>query len=152
MSVDWKARSYNLESSRVELRSHQCGYIYSAVSSSSWAGIGEPISTGRERGLFSGGSACLVRDETTFAIFTIRAVLAVIIKITTSIDILHLAVAIVWASRAVAITPIIITLTTVVLARGVVSPATTRWRRARATTGRTVASAGCSTWGVAVAA
>lgn len=65
--------------------------------------------------------------KATFAIISI-GVLTVVINVATTIYILHFAVSIVWASRAISVTPIVVALATIVFARRVVASATTRWR------------------------
>ena len=91
--------------------------------------------------------------KATFAVISI-GIVTVVLNVATTIYILHFAVSIVWASRAVSVTPIVVALTTLVFARRVVASATTRWRcrsatrRAITTTAWTTVTTPCVTAGV----
>lgn len=74
----------------------------------------------------SGGSN-FHTSQITFAIIPV-GVLTVIINVATTIYVLHFAVSVVWAPRAVSVTPVVVALATIVFARRVVASATTRWR------------------------
>ena len=66
--------------------------------------------------------------DSTFAVIPI-GIFTIVINVATTVYVLHFAVSIVWTSRAVSVTPIVIALATIVFARGIVTSATTRWRR-----------------------
>ena len=87
--------------------------------------MGDPTSTGRNQS--AEGSKSLTTSEITFAVIPI-SVLTVIINVATTIYVLHFAVSVVWAPRAVSVTPVVVALATIVFARRVVASATTRWR------------------------
>jgi hypothetical protein len=98
--------------------------------------------------LFSGGDIAVFALEFTFSVTTvtvaaIATVATVALAILLSVAVLHLAVAVVWGSGAVAITAVVVTLAAIVLAGRVVSPASAGGDAAA--TGRAVADAGSAT-------
>ena len=76
----------------------------------------------------SRSSQPLVAVDSTFAVIPI-GIFTIVIDVATTVYVLHFAVPIVWTSRAVSVTPIVVALATIVLARRIVTSATTRWRR-----------------------
>ena len=70
---------------------------------------------------------CDAHGGCTFPIFSVGTVLAIIVLMAVT-HILHLTIAVIWASRAVAVAPIVVTLTTIILAGRVIATSTTRWR------------------------
>lgn len=116
--------------------------VYSAVSSSSWFGIGESMET---RGPIQRLAVYNYIDsnqfDRTLAIITVS--IFTIIIITAVSHIFH--ISILWTPRAITVTSIIITITSIVFAGRIISTAAT-WRRRRASSARRAITATTGSW------
>ncbi len=79
----------------------------------------------------------LDQHNITFVSLAIGPVLAVVI-VAAITDIFHLTISVIRASRAVTVTSLVVTVTTIILSRRVIAAAATRWRWRTSTSRRTL--------------